>query len=88
MSSMPNVHIRDLPHDAVETLRESARRHGRSLNAEMVAALVERAEREAVAVALAARLESARAEWKGMNPDGFPVGLEPETIIRQQRGAD
>ena len=85
---MPNIHIRDLPPEAVETLREAAMRHGRSLNAEIVSALVERAEQEDGARALAARLESARSEWRQMNPDGFPAGLEPETIIRQLRDAD
>jgi plasmid stability protein len=87
MTAMPNIHIRDLPPEAVETLRDAARRHGRSLNAEIVAALVERAEHEAGALALSARLELARNEWRQLNPGGFPVGLEPETVIRQQRDA-
>lgn len=84
---MPNVHIRDLPPEAVETLRGAAKRHGRSLNAEIVAVLVERAEQEAQRRSLAERLEDARQEWRRMNPDGFPPGLEPETIIRAARDA-
>ena len=84
---MPNVHIRDLPTEAVETLRDAAKRHGRSLNAEIVAVLVERAEQETQRVTLAERLEEARQEWRRMNPDGFPPGLEPETIIRAARDA-
>ena len=87
MSAMPNVHIRDLPPEAVETLREAARRNGRSLNAELVAALVERAEQEANRRSLAERLAEAQREWRRMNPDGFPPGLEPETIIRAARDA-
>ena len=84
---MPNVHIRDLPTEAVETLRDAAKRHGRSLNAEIVAVLVERAEQETQRLTLAERLEEARQEWRRMNPDGFPPGLEPETIIRAARDA-
>lgn len=82
---MPNVHIRDLPPEAVETLRGAAKRHGRSLNAEIVAALVERAEQEDRQGSLAERLEAVRQEWRRMNPRGFPPGLEPETIIREAR---
>lgn len=87
MSVMSNVHIRGLPPAAVETLRSAALRHGRSLNAEIVAALVERAEEETRRLTLADRLEEARREWKRVNPDGFPPGLEPETIIREIRDA-
>jgi len=85
MDAMPNVHIRDLPAEAVETLRSAARRHGRSLNAEIVAALVERAEREALRDDLGSRLSDIRRRWRERNPEGFPPGLEPETIIRQAR---
>lgn len=82
---MPNIHIRDLPPEAVETLRSAARRHGRSLNAEVVAVLVERAEQEAQRDDLDRRLEDVRRRWRERNPDGFPPGLEPETIIREAR---
>ena len=85
MSTMPNVHIRDLPPEAVETLRDAAKRHGRSLNAEIVAVLVERAEQEARATDFDRRLEGVRRRWRERNPDGFPPGLEPETIIREAR---
>jgi plasmid stability protein len=85
MSTMPNVHIRDLPPAAVETLRGAARKHGRSLNAEIVAALVEWAEHEARRGSFEEQLEGVRREWQRMNPDGFPPGLEPETIIRAGR---
>lgn len=84
---MPNVHIRDLPPETVETLREAARRHRRSLNAEIVAALVERAKREQETETLQERLDQVAAQWRARNPDGYPPGLEPETIIRQARDA-
>lgn len=85
MPRLPNVHVRDLPPEAVETLREAARRHGRSLNAELVAALVDAAQRERQGAELLARLEPIRRRWRERNPDGYPPGLEPETIIREAR---
>lgn len=85
MDPMANVHIRDLPPEAVEALRSAARRHHRSLNAEIVAVLVERAEYEARRASLTEALEEARIEWSRLNPDGFPPGLEPEAIIREAR---
>ena len=84
---MPNVHIRDLPPETVETLREAARRHRRSLNAEIVAALVERASREEATETLQERIRQVSERWRALNPDGYPPGLEPETIIRQARDA-
>ncbi len=85
MRAMPNVHIRDLPPEALEVLRVAAERHGRSLNSELVAALVERAEQEVQRDDLAIRLEKIRRRWRVRNPGGFPPGLEPETIIRRHR---
>lgn len=84
---MPNVHIRDLPPETVETLRDAARRHRRSLNAEIVAALVERAKREEETDTLQERIRQVAARWRVRNPDGYPPGLEPETIIRRARDA-
>lgn len=85
MREMPNVHIRDLPRDVIEALRNAARRHSRSLNAELVAALVERAEQEAQRATVSELLQAARQRWAEQNPDGYPPGLEPETIIREAR---
>ena len=47
--------------------------------------LVERAEREARATDFDSMLEDVRRHWRERNPDGFPPGLEPETIIREAR---
>ena len=85
MSAMPNVHVRDVPPETLETLREAARRHRRSLNAEIVAALVGHAAREHQATDLLERLAEGRRRWKKWFPDGYPPGLEPETIIRRDR---
>lgn len=85
MSRMPNVHVRDVPPDALDVLRDAARRHGRSLNAEIVDVLVKQAEREQRSADLVERLGEARRRWKRWFPDGFPPGHEPETTIRRER---
>lgn len=85
MSDMPNVHVRDVPPAALDTLREAAKRHGRSLNAEIVDVLVTQAERERRSADLVERLAEGRRRWKRWFPDGFPRGLEPETTIRHDR---
>lgn len=84
---MANIHIRDVPPDALEALRTAARRHRRSLNAEIVEALVGHAGRAQRAENLVERLAEGRRRWKKWFPDGFPPGLEPETIIRRDRDA-
>jgi plasmid stability protein len=85
MSNMANIHIRDVPPEAVEALRAYARQHHRSLNAEVVAALVNHVDRERRATDLLERLETGRQRWREAFPEGFPPGLEPETIIRRAR---
>ncbi|OFW71593.1 MAG: hypothetical protein A2Y55_02190 [Actinobacteria bacterium RBG_16_68_12] len=85
IESMANIHIRDVPPDALEALRAAARQHRRSLNAEIVEALVGHAEREQQTQNLVERLAEGRRRWKKWFPDGFPPGLEPETIIRHDR---
>jgi plasmid stability protein len=87
MPAMPNLHIRDVPPEAVEALRAAARRNGRSLNAEIVDVLVAAAERKRQGADLLERLEPIRRAWKARNPHGYPPGLEPETIIRRTRDA-
>ncbi len=82
---MANVHIRDVPPETLETLRATARRKRRSLNAELVEALVSYAERQQQAEDLVERLAEGRRRWQKWFPDGFPPGLEPETTIRHDR---
>ena len=84
---MANIHVRDLPPDALEALRDAARRHRRSLNAEIVDALVGHAGRARRAEDLLDELASARRGWRKWFPDGFPPGLEPEKVIRRARDA-
>lgn len=85
MTSMPNVHVRDVPPEALETLREAAKRHGRSLNAEIVDALVQQAERERRSAELLERLAEGRRRWRHWFPQGYAPGLEPEMTIRHDR---
>jgi plasmid stability protein len=88
MSLMANVHIRELPPDTLEALKAGARRHRRSLNAEIVDALVDHATRLKSQATLLERMEEGRRRYRGAFPDGFPPGLEPETTIRRDRERD
>jgi hypothetical protein len=85
MTTMPNVHLRDVPPETLEVLRSAARRKGRSLNAELVDALVQHAELEATSASLVERLEAHRRRIAEAHPDGLPVELEPEAVIRRLR---
>ncbi len=82
---MANIHIRDVPPETLETLRAAARKKRRSLNSEVLEALVGHAQREQQTANLLERLAEGRRRWKQWFPDGFPPGLEPETIIRHDR---
>jgi plasmid stability protein len=85
MTTMANIHVRDVPPETVEALRAAARRHRRSLNAEIVQVLVDRAARERRGEDWLAQVEKTRRRWQRWFPEGFPPGLEPETIIRRHR---
>ncbi len=87
MTAMPNLHIRDVPLDALATFRSSAEGRGRSLNSELVAALVAEARRIERAETLRARFAEGHRRFREAYPDGYPRGLEPETIIRRDRDA-
>jgi hypothetical protein len=82
---MANAHVREIPLEAIEALKAAARRHRRSLNAEIVDALVDRARRIRQQETLLERMEEVRRDWREAFPEGFPPGLEPETIIRRHR---
>lgn len=82
---MANIHVRDVPPNALDALRAAARRHRRSLNAEIVEALVGYAGRQEQAENLLGRLAEGRKRWKRWFPGGLPTGLEPEAIIRRDR---
>ena len=79
------MHVRDVPPEALETLRAAAKKHGRSLNAEIVDVLVTHAEREQREGSLSQQLHELHQRWARWFPEGFPPGLEPETIIRRHR---
>ena len=88
MSSVANVHIREIPPETIEVLKAAARRHRRSLNAEIVDAIVAHARRVEQQETLLERLEEVRRGWHEAYPDGFPPGTEPETTIRRDRERD
>jgi plasmid stability protein len=85
MKSMPNVHVRELPPETLDALREAARRQRRSLNAEIVAALAAHVESAKRGAQFERRLRKTHRRWRERFEDGYPPGLEPETIIRQAR---
>lgn len=80
MSDVPALHIRNVPLDVVETLRQRAELHGRSLNAEVLRILTASAERERRDTPITNRLEEL-ARRVNLPPDA-PT---PEELIREDR---
>jgi antitoxin FitA len=80
MSNMPALHIRDVPDEVLDALRERARSSGRSLNAELVALLSEEARRHRERGTLTRRLAEI-AERVNLPPDA----PRPEDLIREDR---
>lgn len=80
MSDMPALHIRDVPTDVVEAIRERARSSGRSLNAELVTLLAEGARRHRERGMLTRRLAEIAARVN-LAPDA----PRPEDLIREDR---
>jgi len=80
VSDVPALHIRNVPVEVVEALRERAESHGRSLNAEVLRVLVSSAERMRRDTPITKRLEEI-ARRVNLPPDA-PT---PEELIRQDR---
>ena len=80
MSSVPALHIRNVPERVVATLKRRAKENGRSLNAEVVEALKDYDERHTHAEELLRQLEEFRAEF--VLPEDAP---KPEDVIREAR---
>lgn len=80
MVTMPAVHIRDVDEAVLATLREVARENGRSLNAELVATLEERAARHRQKGQMTRRLAEIAARVN-LPPDA----PKPEDLIRADR---
>jgi hypothetical protein len=78
--TVPAVHIRDVDESVLDALRELAREHNRSLNAELVATLEERAARHRQSGEITKRLAEIAARVK--LPSGAP---KPEDLIRVDR---
>ena len=77
---MPAVHIRDVDEGVLSTLREIARENDRSLNAELVATLEERAARHRQKGEMTRRLAEI-ADRVRLPPDA----PKPEDLIRAAR---
>jgi antitoxin FitA len=77
---VPALHVRNVPDDVVEALRERARTNGRSLNAELVALLSEGARRPRERGVLTQRLAEIAARVN-LPPDA----PRPEDLIREDR---
>lgn len=77
---MPAVHIRDVDEAVLATLREAARENDRSLNAELVATLEERAGRHRQRGEMTRRLAEI-ADRVRLPPDA----PKPEDLIRADR---
>jgi hypothetical protein len=80
MMTMPAVHIRDVDESVLATLREVARENNRSLNAELVATLQERAARHRQKGEMTRRLAEI-ADRVRLPPDA----PKPEDLIRADR---
>lgn len=80
MVTMPAVHIRDVDEAVLATLREVARENDRSLNAELVATLEERAARHRQKGQMTRRLAEIAARVN-LPPDA----PKPEDLIRADR---
>ena len=80
MVTMPAVHIRDVDEAVLSTLREIARENDRSLNAELVATLEERAARHRQRGEMTRRLAEI-ADRVRLPPDA----PKPEDLIRAAR---
>jgi plasmid stability protein len=80
MSAMPTLHIRNVPAGTVNRLKRRAKNNGRSLNAEIVAALEASVDEEQRREWVSKRLEELRAEF--VLPEGAPDAVE---LIRQGR---
>ena len=80
MTSMPAVHIRDVDEGVLATLREVAQENNRSLNAELVATLEERAAEHRQRGEMTRRLAEI-ADRVRLPPDA----PKPEDLIRADR---
>jgi hypothetical protein len=80
MTDMPAVHIRDVDANVLATLRAAARENSRSLNAELVATLEERAVRHRQRGEATRRLAEIAARVR-LPPDA----PKPEDLIRAAR---
>jgi plasmid stability protein len=80
MPTVPALHVRNVPDEVVEVLRERAHANGRSLNAELVEVLTEGARVQRERGVITRRLAEIAARVN-LPPDA----PRPEDFIRQDR---
>jgi plasmid stability protein len=80
MSDVPTLNIRNVPESVVTTLKRRAKENGRSLNAEVVGALMDYDKRHTRAADLLRQLDEFRADLP--LPDD---AQSPEDVIREAR---
>ncbi len=81
---MPNLTVRNIPKDVYAVLKQDAKRHRRSINAEILAMLADRAEmarRRAEAAKVIAELRKLREEIARKHP----AQLDSVALIREDR---
>lgn len=80
MNDVPAIHLRNVPAEVVDRLKQRAKRNGRSLNAEVVDLLKHSVENEREPGWIAKRLEELRATYP---MEGEP--LDAVELIREGR---
>jgi plasmid stability protein len=81
---MPNLTVRNIPKDVYAVLRQDAKRHGRSLNAEILAVLSDKADmarRRAEAAKVIPELRKMREEMARK----YPNQPDSAELIREDR---
>lgn len=81
---MPSLTVRNIPGDVYAVLQQDARRHGRSLNAEILTILADKAEmaqRRAEAAKAMQRIDKLRAEIARK----YPSQPDSVDLIREDR---
>ncbi|MDR3675530.1 MAG: hypothetical protein P4N24_08570 [Acidobacteriota bacterium] len=84
---MPNITVRNIPEAEYSVLRRDAKRHGRSLNAELLAMLADKKEiarRRAGAVRAMKRID---VLWKRIGHK-YPNQPDSTALIREDRDND
>ncbi len=84
---MPNITIRNIPEAEYAVLRRNARRHGRSLNAELLAMLAEKKETVRRRAGAAKAMKRIDELWSRI-AKRYPHQPDSAALIREDRDND